>query len=222
MSASRFPWHILISVIANPILLYVAYKLSQLPFSSAPPPVPPTEVLFFPDEGIECPRLNTTRGCLDQKCRFKHTPQSLARLAAVIGSAKVSLDVCMFVIGSQQLMDQIVDAHKRGVKVRCVSDNQDMDGVLRRLRSNGVMIRFDKSDYLMHHKFVVVDCRVVITGSYNFSRSGMGVNRENVVIVHFPNIVASYLEEFDTMWLLYGSKKFSYNFRNSLVYEGTG
>lgn len=126
----------------------------------------------------------------------------------------------MFVIGSQELMDLLIELHHRGVKVRCVSDNQDMDGALKALRSNGILIRFDKSDYLMHHKFVVVDDRLVMTGSYNFSRGGMGTNRENLVVVYHPHIVEAYKEEFEEMWELYGTKKFAYNFRKDVVYEG--
>ena len=200
--------------------MYVAYRIDQS-FSSEPA-IQATETLFFPDEGLQCPRLNTLRGCLDNNCRFKHNPQSSARLEEVLGSAKVSIDVCMFVIGSQQLINILLEAHKRGVKVRCISDNQDMDGVLRTLRSNGIIIRFDKSDYLMHHKFVVIDSVLVITGSYNFSRNGMGINRENVVIVHCLHVVFAYLEEFNAMWELYSGKKFSYNFRKHIVYKGTG
>ena len=209
-----------VSVLANPILLYLAYKLSQQRSESKP--VEPTEVLFFPDEGLQCPRLNSRRGCLDAACRFKHSPQSLARLHDILKSATTSCDVCMFVIASQQLIDILVELHQRGVKVRCIADNQDMDGVLHALRSNGIVVRFDKSDYLMHHKFVVIDSKVVLTGSYNFSRGGMGINRENIVKVHHPHIAKAYLDEFNEMWQLYSTSKFSFNFRKEVVYEGSG
>ena len=218
-------WPTLVSCAASPILLFIAYRLkTQSEKRSKPSPaVTPSEVLFFPDQGLQCPRLNSLRGCLDPKCHFKHKPQSLARLEAILKSATVSLEVCMFVIASKQLIDIIIEAHTRGVKVRCISDNQDMDGaVLRSLRSQGIVIRFDKSDYLMHHKFVVVDNKMVLTGSYNFSRGGMGINRENIIMVHSPHIVSAYLKEFQDMWDLYGTKKLSYNFRKNIVYEGTG
>lgn len=220
MSNVGLKWLAITSVIVNPILMYLAYKLSIKSFEEEEREK--TEVLFFPDEGIQCPRLESVRGCLDKDCRYKHNPQSLARLQSILRSATTSCEVCMFVIASQELIDILVELHQRGVKVRCIADNQDMDGVLKALRSNGIIVRFDKSDYLMHHKFVVIDNRMVLTGSYNFSRGGMGLNRENIVKVHHPHIVEAYLQEFNEMWRLYGTEKFSYNFRKEIVYEGTG
>ena len=218
-------WLVLLSASANAVLFYLLYKLSDKPPAQLPAqqPTPPTEVLFFPDDGFQCPRLKTIRGCLEGgNCKFMHTPQSLARLVEILRSATVSLDVCMFVICSEDLIKILVDLHKSGVRVRCISDNQDMDGALKALRGNGILIRFDRSDYLMHHKFVIIDSRTVLTGSYNFSRGGMGINRENLVAVHFPHIVQAYQEEFDGMWNIYGTKKFSYNFQKDVVYQGTG
>ena len=216
----KLKWMTVVSCLANPVLLYLAYRLAQQ--SSDPEPIEQTEVLFFPDEGLQCPRLNTRRGCLDANCRFVHSPQSLARLEEILKSATTSCDVCMFVIASQQLIDILVELHHRGVKVRCIADNQDTDGVLHSLRSNGILVRFDKSDYLMHHKFVVIDSKMVLTGSYNFSRGGMGINRENIVKIHHPHICKAYLDEFNEMWQLYSTKNFSFNFRKELVYQGSG
>ena len=216
----KYKWMTLASVVANPILLYLAYKFSHP--TSKPKQSEHSEVLFFPDEGLQCPRLNTHRGCLDKKCRFKHTPQSLARLEGILKSATTSCDVCMFVIASQQLIEILVELHQRGVKVRCIADNQDMDGVLHALRSNGIVVRFDKSDYLMHHKYVVIDSKWVLTGSYNFSRGGMGINRENIVKVNHSHIVKAYLDEFNEMWQLYSTSNFSLNFRKEMVYQGSG
>lgn len=217
----KFKWVALMSAVANPILLYLAYKITQQTSNKRPDQhTEQTEVLFFPDEGLQCPRLNSRRGCLDSKCRSKHTPQSLARLEEILKSATKSCDVCMFVIASQQLIDILVELHLRGVHVRCIADNQDMDGVLHALRSNGILVKFDKSDYLMHHKFVVIDSKIVLTGSYNFSRGGMGINRENIVKVSYPHIVDAYVNEFNEMWRIYGKTNFSINFRKDLVYEG--
>ena len=218
----KIKWIALVSAVANPILLYLAYKLTQQPPKKESNQLTKqTEVLFFPDEGLQCPRLNTRRGCLDTTCRFKHSPQSLARLEEILKSATETCDVCMFVIASQELIDILVELHLRGVHVRCISDNQDMDGVLHALRSNGILVKFDKSDYLMHHKFVVIDSKMVLTGSYNFSRGGMGINRENIVKVSYPHIVKAYVDEFNEMWRIYGTTNFSINFRKEVVYEGS-
>jgi phosphatidylserine/phosphatidylglycerophosphate/cardiolipin synthase-like enzyme len=48
----------------------------------------------------------------------------------------------------------------------------------------------------MHHKVFIIDEKIVITGSYNFSSSAERTNDENVVILFDPQIAAQYLAEF--------------------------
>jgi phosphatidylserine/phosphatidylglycerophosphate/cardiolipin synthase-like enzyme len=48
----------------------------------------------------------------------------------------------------------------------------------------------------MHHKVIIIDEEIVITGSYNFSASAERTNDENVVIFFDPRIAAQYLAEF--------------------------
>ena len=52
----------------------------------------------------------------------------------------------------------------------------------------------------MHHKVFIVDEAVVITGSYNFTRSAAESNDENVLIIYSPEIAARYLEEFSRVY----------------------
>ena len=60
--------------------------------------------------------------------------------------------------------------------MRCITDNKDIQTDVHRLQSRGIPVRFDTTDYLMHHKFIVVDREKVITGSYNWTRSGLLFN----------------------------------------------
>ena len=55
---------------------------------------------------------------------------------------------------------------------------------------------------LMHHKVIIIDQKVVITGSYNFTESTETVNDENVVIIFSPEIAKKYLEEFQRVFQL--------------------
>jgi hypothetical protein len=36
---------------------------------------------------------------------------------------------------------------------------------------NGIDMRLDGSPYSMHHKVIIIDGQIVVTGSYNFSKS---------------------------------------------------
>jgi phosphatidylserine/phosphatidylglycerophosphate/cardiolipin synthase-like enzyme len=52
----------------------------------------------------------------------------------------------------------------------------------------------------MHHKFMVVDNRSLVTGSYNWTRSAAKYNHENVLLTRDPGAVRSFLKEFDLLW----------------------
>jgi phosphatidylserine/phosphatidylglycerophosphate/cardiolipin synthase-like enzyme len=53
----------------------------------------------------------------------------------------------------------------------------------------------------MHHKVFIIDEKIVITGSYNFSLSAEKKNDENMVIFFDPQIAAQYLAEFQRVYL---------------------
>jgi phosphatidylserine/phosphatidylglycerophosphate/cardiolipin synthase-like enzyme len=64
------------------------------------------------------------------------------------------------------------------------------------LRKAGLDVRLDGNPRTMHHKVFIIDGRVTITGSYNFSSSAATENDENVLIVENTDLAQSYLEEF--------------------------
>jgi len=60
----------------------------------------------------------------------------------------------------------------------------------------GLDVRRDGNAGLMHHKVIIIDRKIVITGSYNFSASAEENNDENVVVIHNVEVAAQYLAEF--------------------------
>lgn len=60
----------------------------------------------------------------------------------------------------------------------------------------GLPVLLDGNAGQMHHKVIIIDGEIVITGSYNFTASAERTNDENVVIIHNAQIAAEYLGEF--------------------------
>jgi len=58
----------------------------------------------------------------------------------------------------------------------------------------------DGNSSFMHHKVIIVDESLVITGSMNFSTSAETRNDENIILIDNPDIAALYLQEFDRVW----------------------
>ncbi|HRJ74826.1 MAG TPA: phospholipase D-like domain-containing protein, partial [Anaerolineales bacterium] len=52
----------------------------------------------------------------------------------------------------------------------------------------------------LHHKVIIIDNSIVITGSLNFSANADDSNEENVIILDNPEIAALYIQEFEKNW----------------------
>ena len=68
-------------------------------------------------------------------------------------------------------------------------------GEFARMLTEGLDVRLDGNPDKLHHKVIVIDGRVVITGSYNFSVSAEERNDENVVIIFNEAVAQVYLQE---------------------------
>lgn len=55
----------------------------------------------------------------------------------------------------------------------------------------------DGNEGQMHHKVMIIDSKIVITGSYNFSSSAETRNDENVIFIYSPEIAELFMQEFD-------------------------
>ena len=114
-----------------------------------------------------------------------------------------AVDICVFTITDDRLSNAIVDAHRRGVAVRVLSDDDkagDLGSDVDRLAAAGVPVRVDDSPHHMHHKFAVFDAKRVVTGSYNWTRSAAKHNRENILITDDPRLTGPYQQMFERLW----------------------
>lgn len=64
----------------------------------------------------------------------------------------------------------------------------------------GADVRQDGNAGMFHHKVMIVDDTVVVTGSLNFSDHAAGGNDENILMLADAGIAGLYLEEFDRRW----------------------
>ena len=129
------------------------------------------------------------------------------RLAALLNGSRRSADVCVFAITDNTLSRAILDAHRRGVKVRIITDDQkvgDLGSDVTELAELGVSVATDSGPAHMHHKFAVVDGRTVVTGSYNWTRSASTENHENIVVIDNPEVVGRFAEVFERLWKEFG------------------
>jgi phosphatidylserine/phosphatidylglycerophosphate/cardiolipin synthase-like enzyme len=64
----------------------------------------------------------------------------------------------------------------------------------------GMDVYLDGNEGQMHHKTMIIDEHIVITGSYNFSRSAETSNDENLIVIDNEQIAHFYLQEFQRIY----------------------
>ena len=120
-----------------------------------------------------------------------------------IQGATTQLQICVFTISDDIITNALLSCHKKGVNIRLITDNEksyDEGSDIAQIAGAGVAVKMDTSPNHMHHKFMLVDQRVVLTGSYNWTRSAARYNHENVLVTKDPGVIKSFSKEFVQLW----------------------
>ncbi len=116
-----------------------------------------------------------------------------------INQARQSIDFLAFSFTSDAIGDAMIARQKANVPVRGIFEKRNATGIgseYPRLRQAKADVISDGNCYTMHHKVIIIDQRIVITGSYNFTSRAESVNDENLLIIDDPAIATLYLDEF--------------------------
>lgn len=125
-----------------------------------------------------------------------------ARIVELIRAAESEIVLMAFNLTLDSIAEALIEAAERGVEVQALlessqSDNQGSDAA--RLALAGVEVVTDGNPGNMHHKVIVLDRSIVVSGSYNFSRSAEEQNDENLLIVSSAELAEQYLLEFSRL-----------------------
>ena len=104
-----------------------------------------------------------------------------------------------------QLVQDLIDAHQRGVNVEVILERGTWGRVSRRNRREGgfmlskagVKVYFDSPSQTTHNKLIVVDERYTIIGSTNWSYHGLEKNNEASVLIDSIPLARFFIEEFN-------------------------
>lgn len=162
------------------------------------------EVIFFPSEFACVESLFNPSMPYPCYCSLPHGVEtSFSRLLRHILSASSSLDLCVFAFSNMDLCRALLALHKKGVIIRVLSD-KDYAAIsgsqIGPLRRAGICVRCDVGSVYMHHKFVVVDSCLLITGSLNWTLTAVQGNVENLIVTREPDLVRPFIQEFHRLW----------------------
>ena len=124
-----------------------------------------------------------------------------------INQAKESLRIKMFVFADPHIMDAVIKAHKRGVKVRVMlnptrrSGEEENDDTRKRLANAGIdVISGSPSFDLTHEKSMVVDSKVAWVMSLNWDKKNLSETRDYALVTSHSHEVDEIVECFEADW----------------------
>lgn len=153
------------------VLLLVALSLPVACEAQPPKPLPPIDIHFSPKGG-----------CTEA-------------IVKELDAAKTSVLVQAYSFTSAPIAKALVDAHKRGVKVQVILDKSQRTEEYSSadfLQHAGIPTFIDTKHAIAHNKIVVIDGSVVITGSFNFTKSAEENNAENLLVIRDKGIAEKY------------------------------
>jgi phosphatidylserine/phosphatidylglycerophosphate/cardiolipin synthase-like enzyme len=120
-------------------------------------------------------------------------------ITKLIDAAKTRVVVQAYSFTSKPIAEALVAAHVRGVDVQAIQDgqeSQDQYSILPKLIAAGIPCLVDRVHQIAHNKVMVIDGKIVVTGSFNFTFTADHRNAENVVVIRNPGVAKSYSENF--------------------------
>lgn len=123
------------------------------------------------------------------------------RLIQLIQKAEDSIEFLYYSFTADEVAQALIYQAERGVKVRGVLDayqeNSGLGGEYQHLKEAGLEVFLDRYPEKLHHKVMIIDDQIVLTGSYNLTRSANQANDENILIIHDPEVADIFLAEFE-------------------------
>lgn len=122
-----------------------------------------------------------------------------------MNTAQKNLNVAIYSLTKEDIANAIMDAKKRGVDVKVITDKEESQSksqktILDKLKQDGIPIKINSHQGLMHLKLSIIDDKTACGASYNYTANATKENDENLIVMRDSNIVGDYVNEFNSMW----------------------
>jgi len=138
-------------------------------------------------------------------CAFNEECETV--IVQALAEAEHSIRMAAYAFTRTRIARALVEARRRGVDIRIKMDAeqaryplaaQTIDW-LRRQDIPLTLITMTGDYAAMHNKFIVIDGRTVLTGSFNYTTTAALANWENLVRIDSPEIAASFLSYWEVI-----------------------
>lgn len=143
---------------------------------------------------------------------FVPAQQCDVSIGTAINNARRSIRVQAYGFTSPLILNALADAKERGVDVQVILDKSNDPYPMRKEPTNAsprmagaaftsvanIPTWIDHSVAIAHNKLIIIDGRIVIGGSYNFTTAAERRNAENVTFIDSPDIAELYLTNWES------------------------
>lgn len=157
---------------------------------------------FGPNKARGVPNPTVSVGDLRIETYFSSQDKPSGRIIERINQAQRTIRFLAFSFTHNEIGDAMIARARAGVDVQGVFETTGSNtqfsemGRMRGANLPNLVVVQDGNPYVMHHKVIVVDERVTIFGSYNFSDNAENGNDENLLIVEGAAFAAQFEQEF--------------------------
>lgn len=123
------------------------------------------------------------------------------RLLQLVLEAERSIDFLYYSFTVDEVAEALISQAQKGIVVRGVVDDYQehagLGGEYQRLKDAGLEVYLDRHPEKLHHKVMIIDGYIILTGSYNLTRSAEEGNDENLLILIDDEVGEIFQKEFD-------------------------
>jgi phosphatidylserine/phosphatidylglycerophosphate/cardiolipin synthase-like enzyme len=163
-----------------------------------------TDDLFGTDSIAATPNPILTVDGMQIETYFSPDDGVAARVVELLQGAQESVYFMAYSFTSDDIAQVMRDKHDAGLTIQGVMDSEQAKSnqgtEIDLFLQMDVDVRTDIHKGLMHHKVIIIDRSIVITGSYNFTASAEDRNDENLVIFYSPEIAHLFIVEFERVY----------------------
>jgi len=129
--------------------------------------------------------------------------EARGEIEQLINSAEKSIYIAVYDINDENLVNDLLFAHQKGIDVRVIMDNEeaaDEWDIVSSLDSKNILRTDHSTSNFMHNKFMIIDGIEVWTGSTNWTENGLFYNNNNSLLINSKELADNYTAEFSEMW----------------------
>lgn len=118
-----------------------------------------------------------------------------------INETKETLDIAVYNLGRDVIIDAIINARERGVKIRMVGDvDEAMTRGYQTILRTDIPFSLGNPSGIQHNKFAVRDKEYLIMGTGNLTDTDLMHNNNNYAIIQSKSLSKAYSDEFEQMF----------------------